>query len=94
LTLAAKEEVRMSVIAWIVLGLIAGFIASKIVSGRSQGFFLNILLGVIGALVGGWLFRLFGETGPTGFSLYSTFVAIIGAVIVLVAYHAIRGMAA
>lgn len=84
----------MSVIAWIILGLIAGFIASKIVSGHGQGFFLNILLGVIGALVGGWLFRLFGETGLSGFGLYSTFAAIIGAVIVLVAYYAIRGVAA
>ena len=84
----------MSVIAWTILGLIAGFIASKILSGRGQGFFLNILLGLIGALVGGWLFRVFGEAGPTGFSLYSTFVAITGAVIVLVAYHAIRSVAA
>ena len=83
----------MSVIAWIILGLIAGFVASKIVSGRDQSFFLNILLGVIGALVGGWLFRLFGEAGLTGFSLYSMFIAIIGAVIVRIAYHAIRGVA-
>ena len=84
----------MSVVAWIILGLIAGFIASKILSGRGQSFFLNILLGVIGALVGDWLFRLFGETGLSGFPLYSTFVVIIGAVIVFVAYQAIRGVAA
>jgi len=83
----------MSVLGWIVLGLIAGFIASKIVHGKGQGFFLNIVLGVVGALVGGWLFRFFGETGLTGFSLYSMFVAIIGAVIVLLAYHAIRRVA-
>ena len=83
----------MSVVGWIILGLIAGFIASKIVHGRGQGFFLNILLGVIGALFGGWLFRSFGETGLTGFSLYSMFVAIIGAVIVLLAFHAIRRIA-
>jgi uncharacterized membrane protein YeaQ/YmgE (transglycosylase-associated protein family) len=83
----------MSVVGWIILGLIAGFIASKIVSGKGQGFFLNILLGVIGALVGGWLFRSFGETGLTGFSLYSMFIAIIGAVIVLLAFHAIRRIA-
>jgi uncharacterized membrane protein YeaQ/YmgE (transglycosylase-associated protein family) len=76
------------------LGLIAGFIASKIVSGAGQGFFLNIVLGVIGALVGGWIFRLFGETGLTGFSLYSMFIAIVGAVIVLVVYHVVRGVTA
>jgi uncharacterized membrane protein YeaQ/YmgE (transglycosylase-associated protein family) len=80
----------MSVIGWIVLGLIAGFIASKIVHGASQGFFLNIVLGVIGALVGGWLFRFFGEAGLTGFSLYSMFVAVVGAVVVLLAYHGVQ----
>jgi uncharacterized membrane protein YeaQ/YmgE (transglycosylase-associated protein family) len=80
----------MSVIGWIVLGLIAGFIASKIVNKEGEGFFLDIVLGVIGAVVGGWLFGLFGETGVTGFNIYSMFVAVIGAVIVLVVYHAIR----
>jgi uncharacterized membrane protein YeaQ/YmgE (transglycosylase-associated protein family) len=84
---------EMSVIGWIVLGLIAGFIASKIVSGEGLGFFLNIFLGVIGALVGGWLFRSFGERGLTGFSFYSMFVAIIGAVVVLLAFHAVRRIA-
>jgi len=80
----------MSIIGWIVLGLIAGFIASKIVNKQGEGFFLDIILGVIGAVVGGWLFGLFGETGVTGVNLYSMFVAVVGAVIVLVAYHAIR----
>jgi uncharacterized membrane protein YeaQ/YmgE (transglycosylase-associated protein family) len=70
--------------------LIAGFIASKIVNRQGEGFFLDIILGVIGGVVGGWLFERFGATGVTGFNLYSMFVADIGAVIVLVVYHAIR----
>ena len=80
----------MSIIGWIVLGLIAGFIASKIVNRQGEGFFLDILLGVVGGVVGGWLFERFGETGVTGFNLWSMFVAIIGAIVVLVVYHAIR----
>jgi uncharacterized membrane protein YeaQ/YmgE (transglycosylase-associated protein family) len=80
----------MSVIGWIILGLIAGFIASKIVNKEGQGFVLDIVLGVIGAIVGGWLFGLIGHVGVTGFNLYSMFVAIIGSIVVLVVYHAIR----
>ena len=80
----------MSFIAWIVLGLIAGFIASKIVNKRGEGFLLDIVLGIVGAIVGGWLFSFFGGHGVTGFNLYSLLVAVIGAVIVLVVYHAIR----
>ena len=84
----------MSIIGWIVLGLIAGFIASKIVNREGQGFFIDIVLGVIGGLVGGWLFEFFGKAGVTGFNIYSMFVAIVGAVIVLVVYHAIRKVVA
>jgi uncharacterized membrane protein YeaQ/YmgE (transglycosylase-associated protein family) len=80
----------MSIIGWIILGLIAGFIASKVVESKGQGFFLNILLGIIGGMVGGWLFERFGGTGITGFNLWSMFVAVIGAIVVLVAYHLIR----
>ena len=80
----------MSIIGWIILGLIAGFIASKIVNKEGGGFFLDIVLGVIGAVVGGWLFGFFGATGVTGFNLYSMFVAIVGAIVVLVVYHAVR----
>ena len=80
----------MSIIGWIILGLIAGFIASKIVNKQGEGFFLDIILGIVGALVGGWLFELIGKTGVTGFNLYSMFVAIIGAIVVLVVYHAVR----
>ena len=81
----------MSVIGWIVLGLIAGFIASKIVNKEGEGLILDIVLGVVGAIVGGFLFNQFGAAGVTGFNIYSMFVAVIGAVVVLVVYHLITG---
>ncbi|MGC1412523.1 MAG: GlsB/YeaQ/YmgE family stress response membrane protein [Acetobacteraceae bacterium] len=81
----------MSIIGWLVLGLIAGFIASKIVNKSGEGVILDIVLGVVGAIVGGFLFSLIGAAGVTGFNLYSMFVAVIGSVVVLVIYHAIAG---
>ena len=81
----------MSILGWIVLGLIAGFIGSKIVNRSGQGFLLDIVLGIVGAVLGGFLFSAIGATGITGFNLYSMFVAIVGAVIVLWGYHAISG---
>jgi uncharacterized membrane protein YeaQ/YmgE (transglycosylase-associated protein family) len=87
-------EMQMSILAWIVLGLIAGFIASKIVNHTGSGIILDIVLGVVGALVGGWLFQLVGEAGVSGLNLYSMFVAIVGAVVVLVVYHFIRKVVA
>jgi uncharacterized membrane protein YeaQ/YmgE (transglycosylase-associated protein family) len=83
----------MSFLAWIVLGLLAGFIGSKIVNRRGEGLLLDILLGIVGAIVGGWLFNTFGAAGVTGFNLYSLLVAVIGSVVLLVAYHAIRRVA-
>jgi uncharacterized membrane protein YeaQ/YmgE (transglycosylase-associated protein family) len=80
----------MSIIGWIVLGLIASFIVSKIVNKQGEGFFLDTVLGIVGALVGGWLFEFFGKIGVTGFNLYSIFVAVVGGAVVLVVYHAIR----
>jgi uncharacterized membrane protein YeaQ/YmgE (transglycosylase-associated protein family) len=80
----------MSILGWIVLGLISGFIASKIVNKSGEGVLLDIVLGIVGAVVGGWLFSFFGHTGVNGLNLYSFLVAIIGAIIVLVVYHAIR----
>ena len=77
----------MSILAWIVLGLIAGFVASKIVNRTGEGAILDILLGIVGAIVGGWLFHSFGMAGATGVNLYSMVVATLGAVVVLVAYH-------
>lgn len=79
----------MSFLAWIVLGLIAGFIGSKIVNKTGEGIFLDIILGIVGAVVGGWLFTLFGAHGVTGLNLYSILVAAIGAILVLVIYHAL-----
>jgi uncharacterized membrane protein YeaQ/YmgE (transglycosylase-associated protein family) len=81
----------MSFIAWIVLGLIAGFIASKIVNKAGEGLLLDIVLGVIGAVVGGYLFQTFGMAGVSGLNLYSILVAVVGAVVVLVVYHALIG---
>lgn len=81
----------MSIIAWLILGLIAGFIASKIVNKTGSGVVLDIVLGVVGAIVGGFLFSLIGAAPVTGFNIYSMLVAIIGAIVVLVIYHAIVG---
>ena len=81
----------MSIIGWIVLGLIAGFIASKIVNKTGEGVLLDIVLGIVGAVVGGFIFAQFGAAGVTGFNIYSMVVAVVGAVIVLVLYHLITG---
>ena len=84
----------MSILAWIVLGLIAGFIASKIYVGSGQGFFMDIVLGIVGAVVGGYLFDMLGAGGITGFNIWSMLVAIVGAVLVLWIYHAVSGRSA
>ncbi len=77
----------MSFIAWIVLGLIAGFIASKIVNKTGEGVILDIILGIVGSVVGGWLFQTFGMSGVTGVNVYSILVAVVGAIVVLFIYH-------
>lgn len=79
----------MSFLAWIILGLIAGFIGSKIVNKHGDGPILDIILGIVGAVVGGYLFSAFGASGVTGLNLYSLLVAVVGAIVVLVVYHAI-----
>jgi uncharacterized membrane protein YeaQ/YmgE (transglycosylase-associated protein family) len=83
----------MSFLAWIILGLLAGFVASKIVNKEGEGVILDIVLGIVGALAGGWLFNTFGASGVTGLNLYSLLVAVVGAVVLLVIYHAIRRVA-
>jgi uncharacterized membrane protein YeaQ/YmgE (transglycosylase-associated protein family) len=88
---ALLEKRQMSILAWIVLGLIAGFIASKLVNKSGGSLVLDLLLGVVGAFVGGFLFTRFGAAGVTGLNLYSILVAVIGAVVVLFIYHAIAG---
>jgi len=79
----------MSIFGWLILGLLAGFIASKIVHDRGQGFILNVVLGVLGAMVGGFVFTTLGGSPVTGVNIYSLFVAVVGAVLVLLLYHAI-----
>ncbi len=83
----------MSILAWIVLGLLAGFIGSKLVNKTGEGVVLDIGLGIVGAVVGGYLFNMMGAAGVTGVNIYSLFVAVVGAVVVLVAYHAARRVA-
>ena len=88
--LQLRETESMSFFAWIVLGLIAGFISSKIVNRRGEGILLDILLGVVGAFAGGWLFHIFGAPGVSGLNIYSLFVAVVGSVVLLFLYHAVR----
>ena len=79
----------MGILAWLLLGLIAGFIGSKLVNKSGEGLVLDIVLGVVGAFVGGFIFSFFGHSGVTGLNLYSLLVAVIGAIVVLVVYHAV-----
>ena len=81
----------MGIVSWIILGLIAGFIGSKIVDRQGQGFWLDIALGVVGALVGGFLFSLFGASGVTGLNIYSMIVAVVGAIAVMLIYNTLSG---
>lgn len=84
----------MGIISWLVVGLIAGFIGSKIVNKSGEGLIRDIILGIVGALIGGYIFEALGYAGVSGINLYSILVAVIGAVIVLVAFHAVRAVAA
>ena len=87
---ACRAGGNKTMFLFIILGLIAGFIASRIVDHHGEGVVLDILLGIAGAVVGGWVFQLFGARGVTGFNLWSLVVAVVGAVIVLFIYHGIR----
>src|SRR6202035_846334 len=84
------REVLMSLFVWILLGLVAGFIASHLVNHHGEGVVLDVLLGVVGAIIGGWIFHVFGHIGVTGINLYSIVVATVGAIVFLIVYHAIR----
>jgi uncharacterized membrane protein YeaQ/YmgE (transglycosylase-associated protein family) len=81
----------MSILGWIIFGLITGFVGSKVVNSRGEGCFINIALGLMGALVGGFIFRQLAGFNAFHFNLVSMFVAIIGAIVVLIIYHAITG---
>jgi uncharacterized membrane protein YeaQ/YmgE (transglycosylase-associated protein family) len=86
-----QGENKMSLLAWILLGLIAGFIGSKLVNRTGEGVLLDIILGIVGAIVAGYVFSLLGAHGVTGLNIYSLIVAVIGSVLVLMIYHALRG---
>jgi uncharacterized membrane protein YeaQ/YmgE (transglycosylase-associated protein family) len=79
----------MGWIAWIILGLIAGFIASKLVNHSGSGILLDIVIGIVGAVIGGEIGAKLGLGGIDGFSLWSILLAVIGAVIVLMLYNAV-----
>jgi uncharacterized membrane protein YeaQ/YmgE (transglycosylase-associated protein family) len=79
----------MGILSWIIVGLIAGFLASKVVNRSGEGFMRDILLGIVGAFVGGWIFTQMGQVGVTGVNLYSILVAFVGGVVVLVIYHVV-----
>lgn len=79
----------MSFLAWLILGLIAGFIGSKLVNKTGSGLFLDIILGIVGSIVGGFVFSFFGGAGVSGLNLYSLLVAVVGSVLVLIIYHAL-----
>ncbi len=81
----------MSIIAWLILGLIAGFIGSKIVNRSGGGLVMDMVLGIVGAFVGGIIFSFIGAAPVTGLNIYSLIVAVVGAIVVLVLYHAIVG---
>jgi uncharacterized membrane protein YeaQ/YmgE (transglycosylase-associated protein family) len=82
----------MGILAWIILGALAGWIASKIAgTDAEQGWLANIIIGILGALVGGFLFNLLGGSGVTGFNIWSLIVAVIGALVLLTVLKAMRG---
>jgi uncharacterized membrane protein YeaQ/YmgE (transglycosylase-associated protein family) len=89
--LGQQESNPMSILAFIVLGLLAGFISSKIVDHSGQGIIIDLVLGVVGAFVGGFIFTALGSTGVTGFNVWSLIVATLGAIVVLVIKHALMG---
>ena len=77
----------MGIIAWLVMGLIAGFIASKLVNKQGEGMLKDMVLGIVGAFVGVFFAHLLGFEGITGFNAYSTLVSVLGAIVVLLVYH-------
>jgi len=85
-----RNGATMPTLSWILLGLIAGFLGSKVVNRHGEGIFLDIVLGIVGAVAGGYLFSFFGAGRVTALNLYSVLVATAGAIAVLLAYHGIR----
>jgi uncharacterized membrane protein YeaQ/YmgE (transglycosylase-associated protein family) len=89
----SQGQGEISYLAWILLGLMAGFIGSKIVNKTGEGILLDTVLRMLGAVVGCWLFNTFEAAGVTGLNLYGLLVAVVGAVALLVVYHAVRRIA-
>jgi uncharacterized membrane protein YeaQ/YmgE (transglycosylase-associated protein family) len=79
----------MAFIAWVVLGLIAGYIASKVANKVGEGLLPDMVLGIVGSVIGGYIFQTFGMPGVSGINLYSLLVAVVGAVLLLMLYHAL-----
>lgn len=81
----------MGILAWIILGGLAGWIASMIMStNEDQGIFLNIIVGIIGAVLGGFIVQMLGGSGIDGFNLYSLIVAVFGAIVLLAVVKTVR----
>ena len=81
----------MNIILWLIFGAVAGWIASMIMkTDASQGTMMDIIMGIVGAFVGGFLFETFGQSGVTGFNIYSMIVAVVGACIVIAIGRAMR----
>jgi uncharacterized membrane protein YeaQ/YmgE (transglycosylase-associated protein family) len=81
----------MGIILWIIFGGLAGWLASLVMNtDAEQGYVLNVIVGIIGALVGGWVMTFLGNGGISGFNLYSFFVAVIGSIIFLFLLKLIR----
>jgi uncharacterized membrane protein YeaQ/YmgE (transglycosylase-associated protein family) len=89
--LGGSRGSKMSIIAWLIVGLISGFLASKVVNRTGGSLVLDIVLGIVGAIVGGFIFNAIGHSSPNGINIYSIFVSFIGAVVVLFIYHMIVG---
>jgi len=81
----------MGILAWLIVGLIAGYLGSLIVNRSGEGMLRDIVLGIVGAFIGGYIFTAMGSVGVTGLDIRSIMVATVGAVVLLVLYHAIAG---
>jgi uncharacterized membrane protein YeaQ/YmgE (transglycosylase-associated protein family) len=91
-TLTIDSGSGMNILSWIILGLVAGFIASKLINKSGEGILLDIVLGIVGAVIGGWIVRALGiGGGVSGLNLPSLAVAVLGAVVFLLIYHAVSG---
>lgn len=89
LSMAGSFNMILSNIEWIMLGLIVGYIAGWFMDNRGLGVTRNITLGIVGALIGGWLFRGYNSAGVSGFTLWSMVVAVLGSIVLLLAWHSI-----